>query len=471
MNFQDNLLLLTDSYKAGGHWMQYPPEVQKVYSYGEARRGGKFPATVLFGLQACLKRYLVGQVVTKEKIEEAANLFKMHFGTDQLFNREGWERLLQKHEGYLPISIKAVPEGTLVPESNILISCENTDIEFPWLTNYLETILMQALWYPTTVATLSYNMKLLILKYLEETGDPKLIDFKLHDFGFRGVSSVESAGIGGAAHLLNFKGTDTVAALQFVRQYYGEPMAGFSIPAAEHSTITSWGKNREADAYRNMLEQYPEGLVAVVSDSYDIYNACKTIWGKELRDLVLQRNGTVVIRPDSGSPCEVVPRVLQLLWDAFGGTVNSKGFKVLNDKIRVIQGDGISFESAGPILQSVKDAKFSTDNVAFGMGGKLLQGVDRDTQKFAFKCSNVTVDSVNRPVFKDPVTDPGKQSKKGKLALVYGASGLETVPDSVAEGGDDILQEVFYNGKLMTDYTFQECRDRINRTLGIPTLV
>lgn len=471
MNFQDNLLLLTDSYKAGGHWMQYPPEVQKVYSYGEARRGGKFPATVLFGLQACLKRYLVGQVVTKEKIEEAANLFKMHFGTDQLFNREGWERLLQKHEGYLPISIKAVPEGTLVPESNILISCENTDIEFPWLTNYLETILMQALWYPTTVATLSYNMKLLILKYLEETGDPKLIDFKLHDFGFRGVSSVESAGIGGAAHLLNFKGTDTVAALQFVRQYYGEPMAGFSIPAAEHSTITSWGKNREADAYRNMLEQYPEGLVAVVSDSYDIYNACKNIWGKELRDLVLQRNGTVVIRPDSGSPCEVVPRVLQLLWDAFGGTVNSKGFRVLNDKIRVIQGDGISFESAGPILQSVKDAKFSTDNVAFGMGGKLLQGVDRDTQKFAFKCSNVTVDSVNRPVFKDPVTDPGKQSKKGKLALVYGASGLETVPDSVAEGGDDILQEVFYNGKLMTDYTFQECRDRINRTLGIPTLV
>lgn len=471
MNFQDNLLLLTDSYKAGGHWMQYPPEVQKVYSYGEARRGGKFPATVLFGLQACLKRYLVGQVVTKEKIEEAANLFKMHFGTDQLFNREGWERLLQKHDGYLPISIKAVPEGTLVPESNILISCENTDIEFPWLTNYLETILMQALWYPTTVATLSYNMKLLILKYLEETGDPKLIDFKLHDFGFRGVSSVESAGIGGAAHLLNFKGTDTVAALQFVRQYYGEPMAGFSIPAAEHSTITSWGKNREADAYRNMLEQYPEGLVAVVSDSYDIYNACKNIWGKELRDLVLQRNGTVVIRPDSGSPCEVVPRVLQLLWDAFGGTVNSKGFRVLNDKIRVIQGDGISFESAGPILQSVKDAKFSTDNVAFGMGGKLLQGVDRDTQKFAFKCSNVTVDSVNRPVFKDPVTDPGKQSKKGKLALVYGASGLETVPDSVAEGGDDILQEVFYNGKLMTDYTFQECRDRINRTLGIPTLV
>lgn len=458
MNFQDNLVTLTDSYKAGGHWAQYPSEVQQVSSYLESR-GGKFDATVVFGLQYVLKRYLQGKVVTQEKIDQAAELFKLHFGSDKMFNKEGWERLLEKHGGTLPILIRAVPEGTLVKTSNILMSIENTDIEFPWMTNYLESIILQNMWYPTTVATLSYNMKQLILRYLEETGDPNLISFKLHDFGYRGVSSTESAGTGGAAHLINFMGTDTVAGLLVAREYYGASMPGFSIPAAEHSTICSWGRAKEAQAYENMLDQYPEGLVAVVSDSYDIYNACENIWGGSLKEKVLARNGTLVIRPDSGDPKVVLPKVLNILKKAFGGGVNSKGYYVLNPKVRVIWGDGINFESTGELLETVKQAGFSIDNVALGMGGALLQQINRDTQKFAIKCSSVTVDSIERPIWKDPVTDPGKKSKAGKQMLYKGDGEYYTAPEG--SEGEPAMVDVFYNGELMQDLTFDEVKKNL----------
>ena len=294
-----NLILLSDSYKVT-HFLQYPPNTQVIYSYFESREG-KFPATVFFGLQYYLKEYLEGNVITQENIDEASKLFKLHFGNDKLFNYEGWKYILDTYEGKLPVSIKAVPEGLLIPTSNVLMTIENTDPKCYWLTNYLETLLVQV-WYGTTVATLSYYMKQMFLDYLERTGDPSLISFKLHDFGFRGVSSVESASVGGAAHLVNFMGTDTMAALTLARKYYKADMPGFSIPAAEHSTITSWGKENEALAMENMLDKYPEGLVAVVSDSYDIYRACEIIWGTLLKEKVLNRNGTLIIRPDSGNP-------------------------------------------------------------------------------------------------------------------------------------------------------------------------
>lgn len=451
----NNIILLTDSYKVSHH-KQYPPEIQKVYSYLESR-GGKFDATVFFGLQIFLKKYLEGQVVTKEKIDEAEALFKQHFGSDKLFNRIGWEYILKKYDGRLPVIIKAVPEGTLVPTHNVLMTVENSDIEVPWLTNYLETLLVQV-WYPTTVATLSYNMHKLISEYLEATGDPSLVNFKLHDFGFRGVSSVESAGMGGAAHLVNFMGTDTLAAITTAQKYYKAGMPGFSIPAAEHSTICSWGKAKEVDAFRNMLQQYPSGLVAVVSDSYDIFNACKNLWGKELKKLVLKRNGTLVIRPDSGDPQTVVVEVLNILKEAFGGEVNSKGYFVLDSHVRVIQGDGINFESTREILEAMKQAGFSSDNIAFGMGGKLLQGVDRDTQKFAFKCSQVVVDSIPKDVFKSPITDPGKNSKKGVLKLIQRNGEFATVPDTAVSPESNLLAEVFWNGQLQRELTFDEVK-------------
>jgi nicotinamide phosphoribosyltransferase len=450
-----NIILLTDSYKVS-HYKQYPAGTTQIYSYFESR-GGQFENLTFFGLQYYLKEYLAGQVVTQARIDQAEKLYAAHFGNVDLFNKAGWEYILHTHNGHLPVRIKAVPEGMVIPTHNVIMTIENTDPNCFWLTNFLETLLVQ-LWYPCTVATISREVKILINKYLEQTGDPTTIDFKLHDFGFRGVSSVESAGLGGAAHLVNFMGTDTVAALTFIQEYYNsDAMFGFSIPAAEHSTITSWGKEHEADAYRNMLKQYPEGLVAVVSDSYDVYYACEKLWGEVLKDEILGRNGTLVVRPDSGVPKDVVLKCVEILGDKIGFTINEKGYKVLNPKIRVIQGDGVNYESIGEILENLKTHGWSADNVAFGMGGALLQKVHRDTQKFAFKCSCATVNGEDRDVFKDPITDQGKRSKKGRLKLVYENGEYQT--KALHEDGEDILQVVFENGVILQEIDFQGVKD------------
>lgn len=457
-----NIMLLTDSYKAT-HFKQYPKGTTTVYSYLESR-GGKFSKTKFFGLQYFIKTYLEGKVVTKEKIDEASKFFDQHIGPG-MFNVAGWTHILTKHEGRLPIVIKAVPEGTVVPTGNVLMTIENTDPECFWLTNYLETLLLQV-WYPTTVATLSLHMKEVILNALEKTGTPALIDFKLHDFGFRGVSSVESAGLGGAAHLTNFMGTDTLAGITLLQKHYGSTMPGFSIPASEHSTITSWGRECEAEAMENMLDQYPTGLVACVSDSYDIIHACTHIWGDKLKAKVLARQGTLVVRPDSGEPAPTVLAVLEALGGAFGFTVNDKGYKVLPDQVRVIQGDGINYEELYSILGLMQDNRWSADNIAFGCGGALLQSLNRDTQKFAFKCSSVTCSGVERDVYKDPVTDKGKRSKRGRLALIRSRGwsdyslDLETLTTISGTSEMDVLQTVFKDGKLVKEYTLDEVRNR-----------
>lgn len=450
-----NIIKLTDSYKVS-HARQYPPGTERIFSFFESR-GGRFTTVTFFGLQYLIKKYLVGQVVTHSKIAEARDYFAKHFGNASHFNETGWRHILDKWGGVLPVEIKAVPEGTTVPTGNVLMTIENLDPEVPWLTNYLETLLSQV-WYPSTVATQSREMKKLIARALAETGTPELIDFKLHDFGFRGSTSVESAGIGGAAHLVNFMGTDTLAAIDLIADYYHEEMAGFSIPAAEHSTITSWGEAGEEAAYENMLAQYPTGLVAVVSDSYNVFAACEKLWGDKLRDKVLGRDGTLVVRPDSGYPPEVVVKVLEILGTAFGFTVNSKGFKVLNPKVRVIQGDGIDYDMLGTVLEAMKQGGWSADNIAFGSGGGLLQKVNRDTQKFAFKCSAALVGDTWRDVMKNPVTDPGKKSKAGRLMLVLDHSGYRTVTDDCPLFNE--LQTVFVVGKLMKDQTFADIRAR-----------
>ncbi len=452
---EQNIILLTDSYKLS-HYKQYPTGTTEIYSYFESR-GGKFPAVTFFGLQYLLKKYLLGVQVTSEKIAQAEKIYAAHFGNDKLFYKEGWEYILKTHDGKLPIRIKAVPEGTTVPVGNVLMTVENTDPNCFWLTNFLETLLVQV-WYPTTVATQSREIKKLVLKYLQETGDVRGIDFKLHDFGFRGVSSVESASIGGASHLINFMGTDTVVALTFIQDYYdSSAMFGFSIPAAEHSTITSWGQENEALAYENMLTQYPDHLVAVVSDSYDIYNACEKLWGEVLKDKILTRKGTLVVRPDSGIPKDVVLKTIEILASKIGFTINDKGFKVLDPHIRVIQGDGVDHESIGLILENLKNNGWSADNLAFGMGGALLQKLDRDTQKFAFKCSEAVVNGEKRAVYKNPVTDLGKKSKKGRLKLVVDQQlGYKTVAES--EPGEDQLVTIFENGVLTKSYSFEEIK-------------
>lgn len=452
-----NIIKLTDSYKVTHH-KQYPPKTTKVHSYFESR-GGRWPAVTFFGLQYILKQYFAGNQVTKQKIEEAAPYFKKHFGDESVFNEKGWRYIVNAYGGRLPLSIKAAPEGTTVPVSNVLMTFENTDPQCWWLTNYLETIGVQV-WYPSTVCTNSRMARHLILKYLDETGDPAGIDFKLHDFGFRGSTSVESAGIGGAAHLVNFKGTDTLAALDIAHTYYGEEMAGFSIPAAEHSTITSWLPENEAHAYANMLQQFPEGLVAVVSDSYDIFRACRELWGKRLKTQVLSRKGTVVIRPDSGHPPDVVPQVLEILGEAFGYQVNKKGFRILDPHVRIIQGDGIDYDMLGSVLEAVKDAGWSADNLAFGSGGGLLQKVNRDSQRFAFKCSAVEINNTWHEVSKNPITDSGKRSKSGRLALVRDSNGsFKTVRMDETILPNQLI-EVFRNGCLLKEWTFDEIRKR-----------
>lgn len=454
----DNLILLTDSYKVT-HAKQYPPNCTNVYSYFESR-GGDFQETVFFGLQYILKKYLSTPIRSFD-IEEAKEICALHFGNDKLFNEEGWRYIVDKYDGKLPVSIKAVPEGTKVPVSNVLMTIENTDLNCWWLTNYIETLLVQT-WYPTTIATLSNYYRRMILRYLEETGDPSTIDFKLHDFGFRGSTSVESSGIGGCAHLVNFKGTDTMSALLVARDYYACKMAGFSIPAAEHSTITSWGREHEVDAYRNMLKQFPTGLVACVSDSFNIYRACSELWGMTLKDEVLARNGILVIRPDSGKPRDVVPDVIKRLGKAFGWEKNSKGYYVLNPKVRVIQGDGINLRSCEGILEAMKYDGLSADNIAFGSGGGLLQQVNRDTCRFAFKCSSVVVDGEETEVYKEPFTDPKKNSKRGRLKLISAGGHYITLP---CYGGrnEDVLQEVFRNGDILVNWKLDEIRKRATK--------
>lgn len=449
----DNVMMLTDSYKVT-HWKQYPPGSEIVYSYLEAR-GGLYKETVFFGLQYLIKKYL-SKPITQEQINTAETYWNAHFG-QSLFNREGWEYILRQHSGFLPLRINAVPEGTVVPTGNVLMTIENTDPHVPWLTNWMETLLMQ-IWYPITVATQSREMKKTIYSYLETTGSPELIDFKLHDFGFRGSTSVESSAIGGAAHLVNFKGTDTASALVFVNEYYNMPMAGFSIPASEHSTITSWGKDRELDACRNMLEQYPTGLVACVSDSYDIFNACENIWGTELKEQILARDGCLVVRPDSGDPLTVLPRIMNILGDKLGYTVNPKGFKVLNDKVRVIQGDGIEASTLKNILHALHMLSWSTDNIAFGSGGGLLQKVNRDTCKMAIKCSSIRINGIWFDVQKDPVTDTGKRSKKGKLSLVKDSDGNFVTVRQVSS--DDVLIPYYHNGYVLSTDHFNTIRER-----------
>lgn len=460
-NWLNNICCLTDSYKVS-HYRQYPPGTTRVYSYFESRTGSTHPQTTFFGLQYWLKQYLAGPVVTREGIEEADALFERHLG-GPVFNRAGWENILTAHGGRLPVEIKAVPEGTAVEASNVLMTIENTDDQAYWLTNYLETLLVQV-WYPSTVATQSRAMKQVISRYLAQTGDESLVDFKLHDFGFRGVTCPEQAGLGGAAHLVSFRGTDTVAGLLLARAFYHEPMAGFSIPAAEHSTITAWGREGEVEACRNMLRQYPSGMVATVSDSYDIFNCCANIWGGVLRDEVLARDGVLVVRPDSGDPPSVVVKVLEILGGKFGTIRNRKGYRVLNPKVRVIQGDGIDFAMLEKILAAVVQAGWSADNIAFGSGGGLLQKLNRDTQKFAFKCSSITVNGAERDVFKQPVTDSGKRSKAGRMKLVCRSDDparFETVP--LHDPRPDQLQCVFRNGELLVDQTFAEVRERAAR--------
>jgi nicotinamide phosphoribosyltransferase len=498
---ETNRIIDSDSYKAS-HWVQYPPNSEATFSYLEARGSEReYTESVFFGLQYILKRYF-SKPVTMEEVEEAKSIIEAH---GEPFNYDGWKLLVERHGGKLPLKIRAVKEGTVVPTHNVLMTVETTDPDFYWLASYFETALMRV-WYPITVATQSHYLRKLIYGFLEKTADDPdaEIAFKLHDFGSRGVSSQESAGLGGLAHLISFMGTDTMQALLVGRNYYHADMAGFSIPAGEHSTFSSWGRDGEVEAYRNMLGKFGHTgkLLAVVSDTWDIYNACENIWGGVLKQEVIDSGATVVIRPDSGDPVEVlcgvdpkntiftdgkihrkVPHgyygdeigsvvttqqfkgVLQILAEKFGYTINSKGYKVLNN-VRVIQGDGVNPESIKQILTRMTELGFSTTNIAFGMGGALLQKVNRDTLKMAYKCSAIKINGKWVAVYKDPVTDKGKTSKKGRLDLIKTSYGYVTQAIEPFTSGyvNTAMVTYFENGEILVDDNFEAIRERLALT-------
>jgi len=455
-----NIILNTDSYKAS-HYLQYPEGTTRISSYIEPR-GGVYPEVLFFGLQMFLKEYFL-EPITRSNITEAAEFFSDH---GLPFNKKGWQHILDQHDGKLPIAIEAAPEGLILPTGNVVVQMTNTDNQCAWLTSYLETALLRGVWYPTTVATISWQCKKIIKSYLEKTADSlESLTFKLHDFGARGASSLETAALGAAAHLVNFYGTDTVAGVVACRKYYHELMAGFSVPAAEHSTITSWGKENEVEAYRHILDKFSgdDEFVAVVSDSYDLWHAIDELWGTQLKQEVMKNRGTLVIRPDSGNPVKIVPEAIERLMNKFGYVTNSKGYKVLPNYLRVIQGDGISSPAViEEILSVMETARLSAENVAFGMGGGLLQRVNRDTLSFAMKTSAIEINGQWQDVYKDPITDTSKRSKRGRLALIA-ENGIKTVSHDELKGRSNLLRPVYRNGELLNDWTLFEIRNLASR--------
>lgn len=447
-NYNTNRILNSDSYK-NSHHLQTVPGTEYVSSYIESR-GGAYDFTLFYGLQMELDRLIAPTIA---EVSEAEEFLTAH-GFE--FNKQ-WYDIADL--GYLPLRIQAIKEGTVLPTKNVLVQVINTDPRFPWLTSFIETSLLRAVWFSTTVSTRSKFIKSIIADALEKSGTPNQLPFKLVDFGARGVSSEESAAIGGSAHLVNFMATDTISGVLYAKKFYDESMAGFSIPSSEHSTMTVWGRDNEVKAYSNMLDRFakPGAMVGVVSDSWDIYNAVENIWGNELRQKVIDSGATIVIRPDSGDPTVVPVEVVKLLAGKFGTTRNEKGYDVLPPCIRVLQGDGINEKSIQIILDRLLAAGFSADNISFGMGGEMLQTVNRDHLKFAMKASAAYINGEWVDVFKDPVTDPGKKSKKGRLGIVLRDGVYQTVSEADAEN-DNLLEDVFLDGRILRRQTFSEIR-------------
>jgi nicotinamide phosphoribosyltransferase len=469
---RENLLVLADAYKYSHHKF-YMPGTSKIYSYVESR-GGLFQETVFYGLQYYLKEYLEGPAFTRHDVDEAEAFMNGVFGRNDVFRRENFDYILKKYDGRLPVRIKAVPEGSAIPVHNVLMTIENTDPACFWLTNFLETLLMQV-WYPSTVATLSREVRKTVTKYFQATADETshgAIDFVLNDFGCRGVSSMESAGLGGSAHLLSFMGSDTVLASRFAQRYYQtKEVYGKSIPATEHSIMTLLGPEGEKQVFRHVLDAYPEGLVACVSDSYNIFRAVEEYWGGEFKDEILNRKGTLVIRPDSGDPVRTLLKVFDILFAKFGFTTNTNGYRVLPQQVRVIQGDGVDPESISLFYEALKKNGISAENLVLGMGGALLQKVNRDTQKFALKCSYAEVAGKEMDVRKQPVEMDAegklvtsfKTSKAGKLKLVIEDGKYKTIAHDERLDLEDVMETVFENGEIRKSHTFEEVRERAQK--------
>lgn len=458
----NNIIFKTDSYKEG-HDPMYDEDTTQVYSYFESREGAYFPETVFIGLQPLIKKHLVKPEVPD--FDFVRKVINGHIGNGA-FN-EKWLDMPTTDDGKyfnLPISIRAVPEGTPVPTGNVLMTIENTDKsgDMRFLTNFVESLLTHV-WYTSTVASKSRFIKKMIYRYLERTSDnpEDFIDFMLHDFGYRGATSDESGAIGGSAHLAIFRGTDTVPALLHIMENYNTTnVEGFSVYATEHSIMTQYGRAGEMDVVEKLLrnEKYKDGILSIVIDSYDWVNFIHQMGTERFKDLILNRKGQVVFRPDSGDPVSIITRAWGMLDNIFGSTINNKGYRILNPKIRLLWGDGIDIDGVEDILVGLAQIGVSVQDVLFGMGGALLQKVNRDTQRFAFKSSHQTRGGFGYDIYKDPV-DGSKKSKPGKLSLIKTDTGFKTVRTlDKSKNEEDELVEVFRNGTLLVDYTWDQVR-------------
>lgn len=477
MKHNTNILLMTDIYKCG-HMRMYKPGTTKVYSYLCARSTKKEQQALFFGLQPYLK--LLASPISIADGEEFMSYYTEILGSAPPADISDKINALVKL-GYIPLEIKAVPEGTLIGNRNVLATVTNTHPDFAWVVGFFESLLLKV-WNTTSVATLSNKFKRTVDKFTAETSDSDFLKpFMVHDFGYRGVSSEATAELSGAAHLINFCGTDTIPAIKFLKQNYGATgLIGASVPASEHSIHCSFGPTEqdELDYVTNMIDLNPTGIVSVVSDAYDYWRML-TVTLPKVKDRILARDGKYVVRPDSGDPMKILcgdstategspenKGTFRLLEELFGATVNSKGYKELNSKVGVIYGDGMYYDRYVSILEEMKQMGYANTNLVIGIGGLLLQQHNRDDHGFAFKATYAEINGVATELYKDPVTDPGKKSHKGLMLLTkLGTSPLDYVTLDGATKEEEkcgCLQTVFKDGQMLNETTLEQIRERVN---------
>jgi nicotinamide phosphoribosyltransferase len=478
-------MLLCDFYKIS-HRAMYPTGTQVVYSTWTPRasRMNGVEKVVAFGFQAFLKElneYFDVNFFGRDKEEvvfEYSRIVKHTLGVE---NPET-KHIEDLHDlGYLPLSIKALPEGTLVPLRVPMLTIQNTDPRFFWLTNYIETLASCQLWQPCTSATIAREYRQILDKWAMKTvGNTDFVPFQGHDFSMRGMSSLDSAMLSGMGHLTQFVGTDTIPAIQVAEKYYGAnvqtEMVGTSIPATEHSIQCAYGN--DVEYYKNMINRvHPSGFVSIVSDGYDFWDVITRVIPSLKRD-ILKRDGRVVVRPDSGDPVLIVcgdpnapvgspeyKGAIECLYETFGGTVTKEGYKVLDSHIGLIYGDAITLRRAEEICERLAAKRFASINVVFGIGSYTYQYNTRDTFGFALKSTLCVINGEEKHIFKDPKTDNGiKKSQKGRVAVLKdGKEGLKFVDGLGLQDNlvSDQLVEIYRDGEILKEYTFEEIRARL----------
>lgn len=483
--------LLCDFYKVS-HKDQYPAGTEVIYSTWTPRSNKYFPQAdkvVSFGIQAFIKKYLINffnenffKRDKEEVVKEYKRVLKFTLGVE---NPDA-THIEELHDlGYLPIKIKAIDEGTLVPIKVPMLTIENTNPKFFWITNYLETIMSNEIWLPMTSATIAHTYRKLLDKYaLKTVGDTEGVAFQGHDFSMRGMGAFEASKASGAGHLLSFVGTDTIPSILYHEEFYNADMekelVGTSIPATEHSVMCSYGQTNELDLFKHLIKEvYPTGFFSVVSDTWDFWKVVGE-YLPSLKEDILNRDGRVVIRPDSGDPVDIIcgtesgktelerKGLIEALWDIFGGTVTEKGYKLLDTHIGAIYGDSITLERARQIVEKLEAKGFASLNVVFGIGSFTYQYNTRDTFGFAMKATYAVVNGEERMLFKDPKTDDGtKKSQRGRVAVLKDDHYEMAVVDGLTLTSYkkleevDMLKTVFENGKLVRETSLNEIRWRL----------